>query len=214
MSAVATNAPDTEMKVEQAATVAPESNATAEVPGGPSEETVPPTKHQPTNMFDYSDRKVLIHGVPKYYEERKARALVDSWVKELSTTTECSYEKVRKAPNSTLIRITLMDPAMVKPLIEHVNTSNVKIKSKSLCAKPDQGRKRQSSDNKGLPSTEAKRSKKENTDATEPISIDQIKDKLIPLWRSTPEEQKDIKMRTSIRKCAMKIVSELRQKFR
>lgn len=168
-----------------------------------------------TNAFDFSDRKVIILGVPKFYEERKARSLVDSWVEQLKATTSptCAYEKVKKAPNTTTIRITLVDASMVEPLINYINDNDVKIKSRRLMAKADEGRKRPHTTNDSDVHGEDASNKRPKLPST-PATLEELKDKIIPLWKSTAEEQRAIKMKSMIRKCGMKIVSELKQKFR
>lgn len=50
--------------------------------------------------------------------------------------------------------------------------------------------------------------------ARRPITVEELKDKVTPLWKLTTQEQLDQKMKLMIKKCAMKIIQEIKLKFR
>jgi hypothetical protein len=50
--------------------------------------------------------------------------------------------------------------------------------------------------------------------ARRPITMEELKNQIIPLWNLSTEEQLQNKMKEMIKKCAMKIIVEIKQKFR
>jgi hypothetical protein len=53
-----------------------------------------------------------------------------------------------------------------------------------------------------------------NSIARRPITLEELKDRIIPLWKLPTQEQLQYKMKEMIKKCAMKIVNEIKSKFR
>jgi hypothetical protein len=50
--------------------------------------------------------------------------------------------------------------------------------------------------------------------ARRPITVNELMDRIIPLWQLTTPEQEQHKMKEMIKKCAMKIILEIKNKFR
>jgi hypothetical protein len=154
-----------------------------------------------------------------------------------------AFDRIKKPPKGNWMVITFKAESMIQPFINFINT-NPQLYSRrgnKLFAKPavgDDSDTRGESDvrprndkrsvggddvdggiDNGRNEQASKRQRKmldgaEVLNARRPISEEEMKDKVTPLWRLPAEEQVDMKMKEMIKKCAMKIVQELKQKFR
>ena len=194
--------------------------------------------------WDKTNRKVLINGVWKYDDNKAATKMVNQWLQDRqkkatagkdtsssSSTNEqlpLEYERIKKPPKAAWMVVTMKDETMVQPLIDYVNNSNIRNKrGNALVAKrADDGdndessgkkRGRDDSDANNNPSSKRQRNAvgaERAQKARRPITVEEIKDRITPLWRLTPEEQLDQKMKDMVKKCSMKIIKELKGKFR
>jgi tRNA (uracil-5-)-methyltransferase len=184
-------------------------------------------KNSPTKPWDYSNRKVMVLNMMKFHNAKAATKMVDEWLKDLP---DVKYDKIKKPPKNDWMAITLKREDMVQPFIDYINQSNIlnqrgnKVTAKlaaaaaAAAAATDEDRKRNHSSALVGTSmaeddpTSHKRPKHEH--ARRYVTVEEIKDKVIPLWKHTESEQLKIKMKDMIKKCAIKIVSEIKAKFR
>lgn len=207
---------DTSLKKE--ASIAPEGDAAGAEGGRP---------------WDFSNRRVLVQGVVKFHDVKRVTKEVNKWMEEINaerTDAPLAFDKIKKPPNGGWMVVTMQTEAMVLPFIDFINGTGIITKrgNKMLAklAVDDSGgderdavgkrSAREDDDNDGQPS---KRQRKaidgdEVQNARRPITEEEIKYKITPLWKLSPQEQLDTKMKQMIKKCAMKIMNEIKTKFR
>lgn len=195
------------------------------------------TNHRP---WDFSNRKVIVQGVDKFHDVKTATKMLQKWL-EIKPEGQVPFtiDKIKKPPKSTWMTVTLQSEVMVQPFIDYINTNSIrnrkgnKIFAKQQTSSTDHDRdsKRARSEDVDCASyddcnnkdeTHSKRLRQdrssnkgdEATLARRPIHLDELKDRIIPLWRLTSEEQLQFKMKEMIKKCAMKIINEIKSKFR
>lgn len=188
-----------------------------------SEDTVQNTAER---EWDFSNRKVIVHNVMKFMKSQGTKKMVASWMKAIQekypdSTTPIDYEKYKKPPQDNWIVITLKEESMCQLLIDYINESKLKNKKGFLLvAKPAEGlegddNKRSGDDEASAPSSKRQRIVEESAAAARrPVTEEEIKDKVTPLWQMSEEEQKSKKMASMIKSCAMKIVANVKKRFR
>ena len=212
--------------------------------------------------WDHTDRKVVIHNMFKFLDNRKGKKLAEQWAKDATATIQASstttlpiaIHKVRKPPSDTFMVVTLMNSNMVTPFIEYINNNKhvtnkrgVKLFAKRAVARDNgddgeeeggrrRNRKRKCPGDGGddeeedmdtddrdvlgqrLP-TSKRGLKRQNRDqimqeSRRPITVDEIRERITPLFRLTTQEQATHKQRDMVRNCAMKMVAEIKGRFR
>jgi hypothetical protein len=186
----------------------------------------------------FHDVKAVTKDLNKWLNDLNSQKKSDDDDTEL-----IAFDRIKKPPKGNWMVITFKAESMIQPFINYINT-NPELYSRrgnKLFAKPaigDDNDARGESDarprnNKrsvggddvdggigtGRNEQASKRQRKmldgaEVQNARRPITEEEMKDKVTPLWRLPAEEQLDVKMKEMIKKCAMKIVQELKQKFR
>lgn len=187
------------------------------------------TKEEPTIVedgarpWDFSSRKVMVQGVNKFHDVKTLTKIVNKWLEDIKSTTDVSlaYDKIKKPPKETWMVVTMQAEAMVQPFIDYICTNEIQNKrGGKLFAKlalnesrdNDNRGKRTSRDDHGDEDQTSKRQRVQH--ARRPITDEELKNKITPLWKLSPEEQLDTKMKEMIKKCAMKIMNEIKIKFR
>jgi hypothetical protein len=174
----------------------------------------------PTGIINNSSRKVIIQNVYKYVDKKKVEKMAAVWFKDIQQLSEEGFkielEAVKKPPKENWTVLTLKDEAMVQPLIDYINNNEIANKKGgklfAKIAEDNSGevddRKRKAGD-----SNDENANKRQRT-ARRPVTEDEVRDKVTPLWRKTTEEQLIVKSREMVKKCAMKIVQEVKGRFR
>lgn len=197
------------------------------------------TANEPSveHVWDKSNRKVVIQNVTKYHDQQTVSRMVDEWLEGMhkismeladnkSSVTKIEVERVKKAPKATWMVVTLKDEAMVQPMIDFINTKGFRNKKggrmyakQSNTDERENERIKHSTDGDCIAEDESRKRPRTSDElllqeARRPISVEEIKDCITPLWRLTPEQQLESKTKEMIRKCAQKIVKEIHAKFR
>lgn len=180
--------------------------------------------------WDHTSRKVVVHGVLKFLRAKEIPKLVSSWI--AGRENDFVIEKTKKPPKDSWLKITLKEEGMVDDFIELINKGGENggamknVKGRPLFAKRadeefqnqrDGDRKRKERDGDDNNDSNNKRGRQERARSERPITIlsnDEVRDRITPLWRKTYEEQLDQKAREMVNKCALKIVKEIKGKFR
>lgn len=174
----------------------------------------------PTSILNHSNRKVIIQNVYKFVDKKKVEKMAAAWIKNIQELSEEGFkieiDSVKKPPKENWTVLTLKDEAMVQPLIDYINNNEIENKKGgklfAKIAEDNSGngddRKRKAAD-----SNDEHASKRQRT-ARRPVTEDEVRDKVTPLWRKTKEEQLLVKSREMVKKCAMKIVQEVKGRFR
>ena len=181
------------------------------------------TTEEPTKDWDKTNLKVIVHNVIKYTNRKGVEKMVNGWVKtfrQKNPGVKMEYERIKKPPNEIFCVITFMEESMCQPFIDFVNASGYQNKKgdtiNAILARNSASHKRQAEDDGGGRS--AKRTKMTTAEkiaaARRPVSQEEIKDKMTPLWKLSEEEQRDQKMKEMIRNCARKLIGELKKRFR
>jgi len=179
------------------------------------------------NPMDQVSRKIVVRGVRKFIKPKNVDKMVSSWISGHEATIK--VVKSKKPPKDNWIKLTLADESMVDKLIDLINKGGENgnpmknDKGQPLFAKrademlrndraggDDGDRKRKSNGDGG---DTAKRSR-HNPPPVRILSKDEVRDKITPLWRLSYKDQLDKKAREMVNKSAMKIVKEIKGKFR
>jgi hypothetical protein len=188
-------------------------------------------------MNKFHDVKAVTKDLNKWLND------LNSQKKSDDDTELIAFDRIKKPPKGNWMVITFKAESMIQPFVNYIN-SNPQFysrKGSKLFAKPavgDDSDARGESDahvrndkrsiggddgeggnDNGRSEPGSKRQRKmldgaEVQNARRPITEEEMKDKVTPLWRLPAEEQLDMKMKEMIKKCAMKIVQELKHKFR
>jgi len=170
---------------------------------------------------NHSKFRVIIHGVYKFEDQRQVKKTAASWFKaiqEKSPELKLELHKVKKPPKENWTVLTMKDESMVQPLIDYINNNRItNRKGFQLNAKISEesegwdDRKR-----KDVNSSDGGDNKRQRTKppARRPVTQDEIRSKVTPLWKLSEEEQRDTKTKEMVRRCAMKTVQEIKGRFR
>jgi hypothetical protein len=179
----------------------------------------PPPPNQPDRKdraFDCTSRQIMVYGVMKLKKE-KAKQTVDEWValaKENNyNVSNGTIERIKKPPVGSWMQLTLSDDAMVQPMIDFINSGTIDLKGSTLRADRAVNNNGKRKGDKQGDNPDAKRQRNSNI-ADAFISEEELKNKVMPLWKIPAEEQKTLKVREMVQKCAMKIVNEVKARFR
>jgi hypothetical protein len=176
----------------------------------------PPKPDREERAFDCASRQIMVYGVKKLKKE-KAKQTVDEWVvlaKERNyNVANGTIERIKKPPTGSWMQLTPSDDTMVQPMIDFINSGTIELKGCSLRAgRADSNNGKRKGDKQG-DGPAAKRPCNNNV-ANAFISEEELKNKVTPLWKIPAEEQKKLKVREMVQKCAMKIVNEVKARFR
>jgi tRNA (uracil-5-)-methyltransferase len=180
--------------------------------------------------WDHSDRRVMLLGVIKYENPKKVKKMVQKWLDDLNKNNTNDNNKpflvmtkVKKAPKKTWAAITFTQANMVEPFIQYVTSKNFRTKNGIIVAKRmiesneyNNSHKRDRGDNDSENGRSAKRQDRKvlERQSRRPVTEEEIKDRICPLWRLSDAEQRDQKMKEMIKRSAVRIVSEVKSKFR
>jgi hypothetical protein len=178
----------------------------------------PPKLEREERAFDCASRQIMVYGVKKLKKE-KAKQTVDEWVilaKERKyNVANGTIERIKKPPTGSWMQLTLSDDAMVQPMIDFINSGTIELKGCSLRAdRADSNNNGKRKGDKQGDGPAAKRQCNNDDVADAFISEEELKNKVTPLWKIPAEEQKKLKVREMVQKCAMKIVNEVKARFR
>jgi hypothetical protein len=185
--------------------------------------TAAPSTNEPERHWDNTHKKVVVHNVLKYIRAKEVEKLTSSWLKG-HESLGIVVTKSKKPPKENWAKLTLQEESMVEPFIKLINEGGegggamVNAKGKPMFAKRaneiddrDNGRKRKERDGDDN-SNNGRDNKRPNI--TKVLTNDEIRDAITPLWRMPYKEQLASKTRELTKKCAMKIVKEIKGKFR
>jgi hypothetical protein len=185
----------------------------------PSHDPAQPPPNQPDRedrAFDCTSRQIMVYGVKKLKKE-KAKQTVDEWValaKENNyNVANGTIERIKKPPVGSWMQLTLSDDAMVQPMIDFINSGSIDLKGSTLRADRSVNNNGKRKGDKQGDNPDAKRQRNSSI-ADAFITEEELKNKVIPLWKIPAEEQKKLKVREMVQKCAMKIVNEVKARFR
>ena len=206
-----------------------------------------------TPSWDHSSRKIMIQNMFKYHDTKQCRKMVSQWIAACNQAATAStisaplsampiaVEKIKKPPKENWMTVTVTHPDMAQPLIEYINSNNIRNKhGKPIFAKlaeedraADRKRERQENDDDGCgggggnendSSDRANISKRQRssepassstvfTQARRPVTADEVRNATTPLWKLSLPEQHSHKMKLLINKCAVKIVKEIKARY-
>jgi tRNA (uracil-5-)-methyltransferase len=191
--------------------------------------------------WDQTSKKVVVHNVLKFLRPKEVTKLTNEWLKN-KEHLNIKIIKTKKPPKDNWIKVTLEDETMVDPFIQLINTGGVDGKAMTnarggkLIAKrasdigidgadDENNRKRKDRDGNDDDNDTFQNAKKRAAAATiatsttkaasiRILSADEVRDAITPLWRLPYQEQLNLKSKEMIHKCAMKIIKEIKGKFR
>lgn len=169
-----------------------------------------------TNVFDTSNRKLIIYNVDKFLKPKAIEKLVQSWTKN----TDILVDRKKKPPRNNWIVLTMKEESMVENMMNIINDGKHKNKKGGLlkASRPDgnddgngNSNKRSRQDNGNY--TASKRQKDHGQQVEFVKSDDDVRDKLTPYWKLSYSEQLDSKTRNMIKLCFSRIISDMKKKF-
>lgn len=201
--------------------------AAATIGGGATSENVPATTSTTKRPWDYSNRKVVIYNIMKFAKAKEMEKLVHRWMEQMKQKhPDCkiAFDKIKKPPRDNWLVITLKEEAMCQPFVDFINQNEVLNKrgGRLVAKRGEEDTKRTRDDAEveqkedGDSSKVSKRSRRDEIvdAARRPVTENEIRDKITPLWQLSKEEQKAFKMRDMINKCSAKIIDEMKKRFR
>jgi len=185
----------------------------------PSESTNPESKQENVTesadvkrSWDFSHRKIIVNNAMKYMNKKDVPKLVDSWVAKLKEekNIDVEVERAKKPPKDGWIVVTLKEESMCQPFIDFINASNFRNKKGGIynARKVNDGKRPGEGDGNRNP----KRVRR--PDSKRPVTEEEIKNKIVPLWKLSAEEQERKKMGDMIKRCSKRIISNIKQKIR
>jgi tRNA (uracil-5-)-methyltransferase len=178
--------------------------------------------------WDQTYKKVVVHNVLKFLRPKEVAKLTKEWLKN-NDRLNIKIIKTKKPPKDNWIKVTLEEESMVEPFIQLINTGG---KDGNAMTNSRGGKlfaKRASemdNDDRGGGENIRKRKDREDDDdnnnanaqkraaASRILTTDEVRDAITPLWRLPYADQLDVKAKEVIHKCAMKIIKEIKGKFR
>jgi len=168
------------------------------------------------SSLDTTPRKVVVHNVLKFLNNKQLDALVKSWLDDAAKPGgfHLVIDRYKKPPRNGWINVTVAEDCMVEPFINLINgTKRVNKRGQIMEARragesSRNGRKRTRDENDGADSKRAR------PDVPENPTPSQIRDKLTAMWSKPYPMQLEAKKIDMIRNCAFKIIKEIKSKFR
>lgn len=211
--------------------------ATASQPpkyGGNDDETQVSKSAEPTsqargNEHDHSNRRVMVGNLLKYIKNKDIPKMIQGWLSKLDDPSSVVVTKHKKAPKATWMMLTLEDESMVQPFIELIQKERITNgRGKPLYAQRGESnankRAREDNESQDNNHTNGDDSRNNNNNNKRQLSsgrttpsvmtMDQVRDRIVPLWRLSYKDQLQQKRNTLLRKCVLKIVQEIKAKFR
>ena len=170
--------------------------------------------------WDYSSRRIILSNILKYEDTKKVTKAINNWLKKMKEklpNVAVEVEKVRKPPKDKWAVVTFKAEEMCKPFLDFVNDSEDVVNKRggkitARMADESNNKRKAELDDRFVPSKRQRR--QDAPQARRAVTEEEIKDKITPLWRLSQEEQLETKMKILIRKCALKIVQEIKNRFR
>jgi len=163
--------------------------------------------------WDHTNRKVVVRNMPKFMKNKDIENVTKSWLTSLDTPNSIRITKTKKAPNQPWIQVTLETEDMVQPFVDHINNSKFTNHRgdimQAVRSDAEMDTRKRKGDDDEEEQGDAKRRKPSG-----PKTDDEVRDTITPLWRLSYDRQLITKQRDMIRKCATKIVQEVKRKFR
>mmetsp|Transcript_30833 Transcript_30833/g.62153 ORF Transcript_30833/g.62153 Transcript_30833/m.62153 type:complete len:748 (+) Transcript_30833:59-2302(+) len=175
--------------------------------------------------WDQTNKKVVVRNVLKFLRPKEVTKLTTEWLKG-KEHLNIKIIKTKKPPKDNWIKVTLEDESMVDPFIQLINTGGEDGKAITNARGGDLFAKRANEDQRGDNNNDNNRKRKGGRDgnddndarkraaAMKVLTADEVRDAITPLWRLPYEEQLKVKTREMIHKCSMKIIKEIKGKFR
>jgi tRNA (uracil-5-)-methyltransferase len=169
-----------------------------------------------TPSWDSTDRRVMVCNVYKHIRNQDFSKHVKKWLSTLSDPESIVVTKWRKNPGAQWVILTCETEDMAQRLIEHINANEIDNgKGKKLTAvkatSKDNKRKREEDQDED---NDADMNKKQKHDSLPKyLTDDQVRDKLVPLWRLSYPDQLGEKFKTMINKSASRLCREVKKKF-
>lgn len=177
--------------------------------------------------WDHSNRKVIVYNINKYIMNKDLHKLQIEWWKKLEDPTSININKWKKSPNGNWVLVTLETEEMVEPFMNLINSNRFQNKKgQILYAKTSNSKLEQELEgNRNDDSKDTKRKSNDGTDENKnneskrqkpegPLTNDDVRDKLTPLWKLSYEDQLKHKKIELIKRSCMKLVQEVKVKFR
>ena len=159
-----------------------------------------------TCEWNHANRRVMVYGVLKYIKNKDLPKMAKKWLASLEDPNSIVITKWRKAPQGSWVVLTCETEEMASRLIKHINDNKLtNEKGNELTASKAQNldnKRKRDGDDDGP-----------NKKRPEPLTDDGVRDKLTPLWRSSYSDQLDQKLKTMIKRSAMRICAETKKKF-
>ena len=222
---------------EKVATVKEENGGTGneESKKAPSEETGANSTAaiSERKAWDFSHRRVMVKNVMKFMNKRDIKKMLASWT--AGTGNKIQINKTKKPPKDPWIVVTVEKEDQVAILVDYINQNNLTNKrGDKLFAhnlEPQQG-VREGDDNRDNENGDGNNRKRGDRDddkggskrqrveralenaKPQIITNEELKNAMLPLWRNTYEEQLRKKEKEMIKRSALRIVKEIKDKFR
>jgi tRNA (uracil-5-)-methyltransferase len=166
--------------------------------------------------WDHTNRKVIVQNVLKFLKNKEVTNLTKTWLASLKNPNSIRIEKFKKPPTESWVVLTLEHEDMVQPFLDHMNANNfTNRKGKPIYAVRADSKVEARGDNKRKNNKESEEEhERKRRKTSRPKTKDEVRDAITPLWRLPYKEQLQMKQQDMIKRCAMKIIQEVKAKFR
>ena len=200
------------------------------------ENTDAPSEGNERKAWDFSHRKVMIKNIMKFLNKRDIKKMIARWT--AATDNKVRILKHKKPPKDPWILVTVEKEEQVAILVDYINNNVTNKKGEKLHAhsiEPNMGVREgddNDDDDDDDEDSDRRNRKRGNRDDEKPntkrqrvqravenakpriITNEEVKNAMIPLWKSTYEEQLRAKEKEMVKRSALKIVKEIKEKFR
>ena len=174
------------------------------------------------SVLDSTPRKIVVHNVLKFMNNKELDAIVKSWLDDAKKTGgfHLVIERYKKPPRNGWINVTVAEDCMVEPFITLINgTKRVNKRGQVMLARragdAESGNRRKDNKKRTRDGKDAcSDSKRARPDVPACPTPSQIRDKLTALWSKPYPDQLEAKKTDMIRNSAFKIIKEMKSKFR
>jgi tRNA (uracil-5-)-methyltransferase len=166
--------------------------------------------------WDNTNRKIVVHNVMKFMNPKHVERLSQSLLEGLQQDfPEATFAKVKKPPKDNWVQITLHKDEWVQPLIDQINSGRMTNKKGGVlyATRVDNNK----GDKRGRDDGDAENGNKRqrtSDDDDKPRPPRDPRDVVTPFWKTPYEEQLKAKTKQMVQQSCMKIVKEIKGRFR
>jgi hypothetical protein len=170
------------------------------------------------SALDNTNKKLTVHNVLKFLNNKTAEKMTNGWLEALQKDhPSIAYKRVKKPPKQNWVEITMATEESVELLLDYINSNRLTNKKGGLIY-ATRTRTTEEKDKRKLDTGDDrdnnKKQRRNDQDDLEPRPPRYIRDVITPLWKQSYEAQLKTKTSEMVKKSTMKIVAEVKGRFK